>query len=716
MSPQEKLALVQLARSVQWRYALDEWEESPLRELLRAVRQSQTEILSQIEARAATLTEWREERSLALLDEMSDLTLGLRQQLGESISEITAFAGAESYLVHNDILSFGSLVNGFNNVALTASQLKSMITDTPIGGRTLQTWIDDAFDWQIKDRIKQEIASGLLQGEGYPKLAARLRQGLGLAGDDAVTVARSYVQAINVHAAHDVAKANKEIMQGWKWRSAAENGAFYVKSGKGRGRGICLACAAMDSKDEIYLLDSGPEIPMHPRCFPGQTKVSAPGALVVMRAKYHGPIINIGLDNGSTISVTPNHRVLTIDGFKSAGEIEKHDKFICDFSHRQLAISGKYNYGLPSTLEQIFNLFRKRFKSVIKNPVTSEDFHGDGEFINGDIDIIAPESLLKGDFETLFYKDLPNLFFPNPHVRRVDLPGLSKSTAMLIAMGLATQAATGGLSMADAFSLCHGDKSVGGGLTHGPDSYPRFNEPVPDSAFANTESLSQFVRRLPPLISFADIINGKIDPMVAGGPGLLDFIRHFAFGENGDILSQQSALDWLRSPPQDFANFFLRLPGKIEPCNIKFLRKGSFDGHVYDLQTFSSVYYVEGIMSSNCRCLREYITKSWRDLGIPVDEIDRVARPYTIRGKGIDPLTGEIQPMSVGTGGRPILNWGKFLGDYEDFLVGQSEMVQKATLGPNRLRLWKEGKITLGDLVTIENGKARLLTLKELPS
>lgn len=381
MTTQEKLQLIQLAREVSWRFYLDSWEEAPLRELLRAVRQSQTEILAQIEARAATLSEWREDRSLALLDEMSDLTLGLRQQLGESISEITSFAGAESYLVHNDILSFSGMVNGFNNVSLTASQIKSMITDTPVGGRVLQTWIDDAFDWQIKDRIKQEIASGMLQGEGYPKMVARLRQGLGLAGDDAVTVARSYVQAVNLDAAHQVALANRDLFTGWKWRSAAENGAFYTKSGKGRGRGVCTLCLGLDAADTLYPIDGGPEIPAHVKC----------------------------------------------------------------------------------------------------------------------------------------------------------------------------------------------------------------------------------------------------------------------------------------------------------------------------------------------RCLREFITKSWRDLGIPVDEIDKAARPFTIRGKGIDPATGEIQPMSVGTGGRPILSGGTFLGDYGDFFKTMDLSAQRQTIGPRRLELYQAGKIKgLGDLVTIENGKARLLTLKEL--
>ena len=44
-----------------------------------------------------------------------------------------------------------------------------------------------------------------------------------------------------------------------------------------------------------------------------------------------------------------------------------------------------------------------------------------------------------------------------------------------------------------------------------------------------------------------------------------------------------------------------------------------------------------------------------------------------------------------------------------------SPAVQKQTIGPMRLELYNSGKIKgLGDLVIVENGKARLLLLKEL--
>ena len=379
MTPQQQLKLVELAKQVQWQYRLDQFQDAALKQLLNALSQAQHEVLAKIEDKAYRF-QWEEDRALALLDEYSDLQLAIKAQLGQSVLEITGIAGAEAYLIHNDILSFGGKVVDFNNVALTSEQIQAMLTDTPVGGRILSEWVETAFKGQTA-AIRQEVMAGMLQGEGYPGLVKRFAQGWEMTKDEATTLVRSYVQTINTDASLAVAKANAEIMKGWKWQSATENGTFYTKSGNGRGRGICLICLSLDAKDEIYPLDGGPELPAHPRC----------------------------------------------------------------------------------------------------------------------------------------------------------------------------------------------------------------------------------------------------------------------------------------------------------------------------------------------RCFRSMETKSWRDLGIPIDEIEKAARPYTVRGKGIDAETGEIIPQSVGTGGRDILSVGTFMGDYQDWLKNQSAMVQKMTLGPRRLELWQTGKIKgLGELVAIEGGKARLLTLKEL--
>ena len=101
------------------------------------------------------------------------------------------------------------------------------------------------------------------------------------------------------------------------------------------------------------------------------------------------------------------------------------------------------------------------------------------------------------------------------------------------------------------------------------------------------------------------------------------------------------------------------------------------------------------------------ITKTFREMGVDVDEIEQAYRPYTVRGK-IDPETGKLFPQRVGTGGRPIVDVGRYMGRYEDWLKSQSTALQIQTLGPRRHTLWKSGKVSLGDMTT-KNGRLRLL-------
>ena len=102
------------------------------------------------------------------------------------------------------------------------------------------------------------------------------------------------------------------------------------------------------------------------------------------------------------------------------------------------------------------------------------------------------------------------------------------------------------------------------------------------------------------------------------------------------------------------------------------------------------------------------VTKSFSEMGIDMPEFKNDWRRYTIRG-GVDPVTGEIIPQSVGTGGRNIIDSGTFTGSYEDFFQKQSEAIQKQTIGEKRFELYQSGKISLSDL-TDSNGKLRKIS------
>lgn len=263
LKPQAKLTdvelqrLIQLIRVTQWNFKLDTYETEALKEILKSVQKVRREINAKLK-RVKSTSEFTRERLNALADEMQHLTAAVQAQITKQITQVSTAAGVASYAKHNDILSFGGRVPNFNPVSLSAAQLRSMVTETPIGGHLLSEWATKAFDASLQDTIKTEIMAGMMQGESYRSLVKRF--------DDVAfprlernteTLVRSYVQSVNVQASKDIANANKDLVKGWKWNSVCENR-------------TCCQCLSLDSKDIIYPLDGGPEIPIHPRgrCFP----------------------------------------------------------------------------------------------------------------------------------------------------------------------------------------------------------------------------------------------------------------------------------------------------------------------------------------------------------------------------------------------------------------------------------------------------------------
>ena len=292
----ELLQVILQARSVEYAYRLEIWADQPLKFLLTSLRQAQNEILTYLDNVGAGLTEWNEARSLALLDQFQDLTLGVRSALGAGISEIVSLVGVNALLMHSDILSFGNRIELFNNVSMTAAQLKSFIIDTKLGGKVMQEWVDSVYSFNIQEQIRQELFTGALKGESYPELVDRIRQGFGIAEKDAIDLARGYIQSANVGAQEIVVNENKDIIEGLKWVATLET------SFKKSGRGTCLRCASLDGN--IYRLDEEkPPMILHFRCRCCWVPVTIPWRKLgidideieeVYRPWAHRPEINVG--------------------------------------------------------------------------------------------------------------------------------------------------------------------------------------------------------------------------------------------------------------------------------------------------------------------------------------------------------------------------------------------------------------------------------------
>ncbi|HDR9153791.1 TPA: hypothetical protein QDB05_000210 [Burkholderia vietnamiensis] len=117
----------------------------------------------------------------------------------------------------------------------------------------------------------------------------------------------------------------------------------------------------------------------------------------------------------------------------------------------------------------------------------------------------------------------------------------------------------------------------------------------------------------------------------------------------------------------------------------------NYDGATYDLDgrpiDGTELPYNGGTpFHFGCRCAQIPITRSWKELGIDAEEIPKPTRA-SMNGQ----VAGNLQ--------------------FEDWLADKSAEFQDKVLGPGRAKLFREGKITLRDLL---NQNGRPLTLDEL--
>ena len=124
---------------------------------------------------------------------------------------------------------------------------------------------------------------------------------------------------------------------------------------------------------------------------------------------------------------------------------------------------------------------------------------------------------------------------------------------------------------------------------------------VIQTTFSTNGSMAQLSER--GYSAFGDSVSGPdlVRSLLAGHSGPLD---GFGFGPTARLdTSFQDTLS--KSPTVDtrlFRQFLLRFAGNVAPQKVIKVRNEYFAGHVYNLQTESSLYVAAGIITHNCRC------------------------------------------------------------------------------------------------------------------
>lgn len=117
------------------------------------------------------------------------------------------------------------------------------------------------------------------------------------------------------------------------------------------------------------------------------------------RRRYDGPVVDLVTAGGKTLSVTPNHPVLTARGWVAAGLLEVGDHVVS--SSRCDAVAAADLDQVPALAEDVFESLRVQAPSGGAHAVSplGVDFHGDGVFEEGEVDFVGAdrELPLEGD-------------------------------------------------------------------------------------------------------------------------------------------------------------------------------------------------------------------------------------------------------------------------------------------------------------------------------
>lgn len=406
---------------------------------------------------------------------------------------------------------------------------------------------------------------------------------------------------------------------------------------------VCPVCLANERAGAIPAGTAWPSgarnVPQHPRCFPAGVLVTGPSAVAATARRYEGDLVTIVFADGQEVPVTPNHPVLTPDGWVAAGDLREGSEVLrAADADRVAARLIPHDRQAVARIEDVARALGE-LGPVLAGlvPLAAEDFHGDG---SGDdyVEVVRAAGDAVRDLQPEAAKKcaqcgLPLAAWPA-------LLGGGDLQALGLGGNTATARLVGGAEHDSPLSLggalpaqMHGGRSVAPvdsrSIEHPVDGAPADAVLSGDglSGHAACEVTHQAGRsRLAPAVGGEPVSQRDATPdqvltegLTAdvahggacgdGGTSLVLPDRGVQLGEVGHLPSWRQSGRADMFPESHAADadhgraLAHRLSGLVGvECVAEVRRESCWAGHVYNLETVSGWYFANGIIAHNCRC------------------------------------------------------------------------------------------------------------------
>ena len=330
-----------------------------------------------------------------------------------------------------------------------------------------------------------------------------------------------------------------------------------------------------------------------PFCFPGSTEVPfVRGVEKAFRHWYSGDLAEIVTSSGKTLRVTPNHPILTDTGWCAAGLLNEGDNVVEVTEEVARLTELNFNNRVPK-IDEIFGALDVSGQRVT-HVGSAANFHGDGS--DGDVDVVFAAGGLLRDREVQLPKSISKFIFSVA----VHCGRLSRSLGHCFVAILRTAHRSVSClceTLSSFWSLPLHPEQLR--LVPCSESHPQGPESSLYSGAANIESLPDHLGAFSSFVAGGDFIHRQdagfrspdIFPGHVGGNPVL-------FGDGVELVDLDA---------EALSTFPHRFVHGAQLSKVVQVNRRRFAGHVYNLQTLSGWYAVEGIIAHNCRCYYNYL-------------------------------------------------------------------------------------------------------------
>jgi len=290
----------------------------------------------------------------------------------------------------------------------------------------------------------------------------------------------------------------------------------------------------------------------HPNCCLPGTLVECPDIRGAFRVHYSGKAARVHFRSGKVATVTPNHMLLTSRGFVAAKNLRQTDNVISTGGIKGVRLGDPDINKGPSRIEDVFvALAKSGCMSTTHVPASAKDLHGDGALCNGNIDVVSPNGFLKAN-------------------------GAGDS--------IVNHSGKTSLSARDADLL----------------------------PFSGYRSLATLLLGAGFATNRVECVTGNLPPAGGGHVSIADLER-FRLSPDGYAASVEDSFDNTGGNPELLGEWVVSNPSLVVFDNPVTVEMFNFTGHVYDLHSVSTLYCIDGIVSSNCVHTEVYVSDKTAD-------------------------------------------------------------------------------------------------------